>query len=231
MPKEKILIIEDEKNIVELLTFNLEQEGYRVTAAARGDEGLQKAKKEKPDLIILDLMLPEINGFEICKILKDDPQTVQIPIFMLTAKSTEADKVLGLELGADDYLTKPFSPREMLARVKTILRRAREQAPASEILHAGKLTLDLAKHEALLKDKKIDLTAKEFALLKTLMTSGGRALTREYLLENVWGYDQSVNIETRTVDMHIGGLRKKLGTESERLVTVKTVGYRFLIDD
>ncbi|OQA57796.1 MAG: Alkaline phosphatase synthesis transcriptional regulatory protein PhoP [Candidatus Omnitrophica bacterium ADurb.Bin277] len=226
MADEKILIIEDEKNIVELVKFNLEQEGFRVFAASRGDTGLEMALREKPALLILDLMLPEITGIEICKILRQNPKTKALPIVMLTAKGTEADKVLGLELGADDYITKPFSPRELVARVKSILRRSREK-PEAELMRAGSLELDISKHELLLNNKKVGISAKEFQLLRALMGSHGRVLTREVLLEKVWGYDNSTNIATRTVDMHIGQLRKKLGKESGRIVTIKGVGYRF----
>ncbi|MBI4367990.1 MAG: response regulator [Candidatus Omnitrophica bacterium] len=226
MVKETILVVEDEKNIVELVKYNLEQEGYRVLTASKGDIGLDLARKQKPALILLDLMLPEIDGIEICKILKQDDQTSAIPIVMLTAKSQEADKVLGLELGADDYITKPFSPRELVARVKAVLRRAHEK-PKAKILKVGQLELDVDKHLVTLKGKGVDLTSKEYDLLKTLLEAHGRVLSREILLDQVWGYDQSINIETRTVDMHIGQLRKKLKAESERIITVKNTGYRF----
>jgi two-component system, OmpR family, alkaline phosphatase synthesis response regulator PhoP len=226
MANETILLIEDEKNILELVKYNLEQEGFRVLTALKGNIGLETALKEKPALVMLDLMLPEMNGLEICKTLKQNDKTHLIPIIMLTAKGTESDKVIGLELGADDYITKPFSPRELVARVKAVLRRSREKAP-EEILRSGTIELDVTKHELRLREKSIEITAKEFDLLKTLMETSGRALSREFLLERVWGYDNSVNIETRTVDMHIGQLRKKLGKEAERIVTVKSVGYRF----
>lgn len=224
---ETVLIIEDEKNIAELVKYNLEQAGFRVLTALKGDLGLEKAKSEKPDLIILDLMLPGLNGLELCKILKRDDKTANFPIIMLTAKSQEADKVVGLELGADDYVTKPFSPRELVARVKAVLRRKNPVSTGEEIFKAGSLELDLAKHIVQIKGKAVELTFKEFDLLKTLMEANGRVLSREFLLEHVWGYDQSLNIETRTVDMHVGQLRKKLKMESERIVTVKNVGYRF----
>jgi phosphate regulon transcriptional regulator PhoB len=223
---EIVLLIEDEKNILELVKYNLEQEGFRVLTATKGNAGLETALKEKPALVILDLMLPEINGLEICKTLKRNDKTRTIPIIMLTAKGTESDKVVGLELGADDYITKPFSPRELVARVKAVLRRSHEKAP-EEILRSGTIELDMTKHELRLKGKPVEITAKEFELLRVLMSSKERVLTREVLLSKVWGYENSVNIETRTVDMHIGQLRKKLGKESERIVTVKSVGYRF----
>jgi len=224
--KETILVIEDEKNILELVKYNLEQEGYRVLTANRGDLGLDLAMKQNPDLLILDLMLPEISGIEICKTLKQNTKTTFIPIIMLTAKSQEADRILGLELGADDYVTKPFSPRELIARVKAVLRRTHEK-PKKESAKIGSLAIDFAKHIVTIKSKPVELTSKEFMLLKTLIEANGRVLSREFLLDKVWGYDKSLNIETRTVDMHIGQLRKKIKAEAERLVTVKSAGYRF----
>ena len=226
MAQETILVIEDEKNILELVKYNLEKEGYQVLTASRGDLAVELARKNKPSLLVLDLMLPEIDGLEICKILKNNEKTSGIPIIMLTAKSQESDKVVGLELGADDYVTKPFSPRELVARVKAVLRRGREK-PVDKILRAGALEMDTAKHRVTLKGKPLELTAKEYDLLKTLLAADGRVLSRDFLLETVWGYQGSVNIETRTVDMHIGQLRKKLKTEGEQIVTIKNVGYRF----
>ena len=226
MAQETILIVEDEKNILELVKYNLEQEGYQVLTAGRGDLALELARKHKPSLMILDLMLPEIDGLEICKILKNNEKTSAIPVIMLTAKSQESDKVVGLELGADDYVTKPFSPRELVARVKAVLRRGREK-PTDKILRSGVLEIDTAKHIVTLKGKPVELTAKEYDLLQKLMEADGRVLSRDFLLENVWGYHDSVNIETRTIDMHIGQLRKKLKTEGEQIVTIKNIGYRF----
>jgi len=229
MAKETVLVVEDEKNIAELVKYNLEQEGFRVLSAANGNTGLEQARKEKPSLIILDLMLPGVDGIEICKVLKQNYKTSHVPIIMLTAKSQESDKIVGLELGADDYVTKPFSPRELVARVKAVLRRAYEKAKR-EVLKAGVLEIDTAKHIVTIKGKPQELTSKEYDLLHALMEADGRVLSREFLLERVWGYDRSVNIETRTVDMHIGQLRKKLKSESQRIVTVKNVGYRFDYD-
>jgi two-component system, OmpR family, alkaline phosphatase synthesis response regulator PhoP len=226
MAKETILLIEDEKNIRELVKYNLEQEEFRVIAEAKGSTGLETALKERPALVILDLMLPEMNGLEVCKTLKRNDKTRLIPIIMLTAKGTESDKVAGLELGADDYITKPFSPRELVARIKAVLRRSQENPP-QDISRCGIIELDRTKHELRLKGKAVEITAKEFELLGLLMNSKGRVLTREVLLSKVWGYENSMNIETRTVDMHIGQLRKKLGKEAGRIVTVKSVGYRF----
>ncbi len=226
MAKETLLVIEDEKNIVELVKYNLEEAGFRVLTATKGNLGLELAQKEKPRLIILDLMLPELDGIEICKILKQNYKTSYIPIIMLTAKSQETDKVLGLELGADDYVTKPFSPRELVARVKSVLRRGQDK-PKERVFKAGVLELDTAKHSVNLKGKNVELTSKEYDLLKALVEAEGRVLSREHLLDQVWGYDQSVNIETRTIDMHVGQLRRKIKPEAHRIVTVKNVGYRF----
>jgi two-component system alkaline phosphatase synthesis response regulator PhoP len=226
MPNETVLLIEDEKNITELLKYNLEREGFRVLAASKGPSGLDMALKEKPDVLILDLMLPELSGIEICKTLRRTAKTKSLPIIMLTAKGTEADKVIGLELGADDYITKPFSPRELIARIKAVLRRTQEKSEP-EMMKSGTLELDTAKHEVRLKNRRVEVTVKEFELLRTLMSSAGRVLTRENLLEKVWDYDRAVNIETRTVDMHITQLRKKLKTEARKIITIKGVGYRF----
>lgn len=226
MAKETILIVEDEKNILELLKFNLEQENFKILTAASGKTGLEMALSEKADLIILDLMLPEIDGLEICKTLKQNSKTNRVPIIMLTAKSEETDKIVGLELGADDYVTKPFSPRELVARIKAVLRRSQDKTIQMK-LKSGDLEIDTAKHQVFLKGKPIVLTSKEYGLLKALMETKGRLLSREYLLDHVWGYDSSVNIETRTVDIHIGQLRKKIKHEASRIVTVKNAGYRF----
>ena len=229
MRKETILIVEDESNILELVKYNLDKEGYRVLTAIKGDTGLELARKNRPDLILLDLMLPELDGIEITKILKQNEKTAHIPIIMLTAKVQETDKVLGLELGADDYVTKPFSPRELVARVKAVLRRRKEK-PISKLLRAGSLEVDTGKHVVSIKGKPVNLTSKEYDLLIALMEADGRVLTRDFLLEHVWGYDQSANIETRTVDMHVGQLRKKLKTDAVKVITVKNVGYRFEFD-
>ena len=229
MAQETVLIIEDEKNILELVKYNLEQEGYSVLTASRGDQGLELARKSRPSLLILDLMLPEIDGLTICKTLKNNEKTSGIPIIMLTAKSAETDKIVGLELGADDYVTKPFSPKELMARIKAVLRRIQEK-PQDVLFKYWGLEVDTAKHLVTLKEKNVELTSKEYDLLKILMESNGRVLTREHLLEHVWGYDQSLNIETRTIDMHIGQLRKKLRQEGERILTIKNVGYRFDTD-
>lgn len=223
MPK-RILAVEDEKDISRLLRYNLEKEGYDVLTASDGEAGLAAARKEKPDLIILDLMLPKMDGVEVCRILRRESQ---VPIIMLTAKKEEIDRVLGLEIGADDYLTKPFSVRELLARVKTILRRAQASDAPEHAVRAGSLAIDFARYTVTIKGKPVALSAKEFEFLKILVEADGKALSRDQLLERVWGYDRSYEIDTRTIDQHIARLRDKLGAEARRLITVKNIGYRF----
>jgi len=225
--KETILIVEDEKDIVKMLEYNLKKEGLRTTSVRNGEHAVTAALKEHPDLIILDIMLPGMDGLEVCKQLKSESKTSSIPIIMLTAKTQESDKVVGLELGADDYVTKPFSPRELVARIKAVLRRGKEKEKLPDILKTGDLTIDLSKIMVSVKDKIIELTAKEFELLKTLVKAKGRVLSRDYLLDTIWGFDQSAEIQTRTVDVHIRTLRKKLKNEAKRIVTVKNYGYRF----
>jgi two-component system alkaline phosphatase synthesis response regulator PhoP len=227
---EKILVVEDEKDISRLIEYNLKKEGYRPVLVHDGSYAALTAAKEKPALVLLDLMLPGLDGLEICRRLKADAKTSSIPIIMLTAKGEESDKVLGLGLGADDYVTKPFSVKELLARVQAVLRRSSVKAAAGEApgkLKAGALDLDAAKVQVRLKGEPLDLTSKEFELLKALMACGGRVLTREELLEKAWGVDSSLEVETRTVDVHIGTLRRKLGKEGHRIITVKNYGYRF----
>ena len=227
MPNEKILIVEDEKNIVKLLKYNLENEGFRVIAAFDGEAGLSMLRKERPDLVILDLMLPKLDGFQFCKSARQETQT---PILILTAKKEEVDKLLGLELGADDYVTKPFGVREVISRIKAILRRTTTKEKVSPALRAGKLEIDLARYEVQVAGKAVSLSSKEFDFLKCLLQADGRVLTRDDILEKVWGYDRSMEIDTRTVDQHIKRLREKLGPEGVRIVTVKNVGYRFKPD-
>lgn len=225
---EKIMVAEDERDIARLVDYNLKREGYRTVLVHDGSFAALTAGKERPDLILLDLMLPGLDGLEVCRRLKADAKTSGIPIIMLTAKSEESDKVLGLGLGADDYVTKPFSVKELLARVKAVLRRASgAETPAPEKMKAGEIELDAARVEVRLKGAPLELTSKEFELLKALMACGNRVLPREELLEKAWGMDSSLEIETRTVDVHIGTLRKKLRREGCRIVTVKNYGYRF----
>ena len=230
MAKEKILIIEDEKDIVRMLDYNLKKEGFRALSANNGEDGLDMARKEHPDLILLDLMLPEMDGLEVCKAIKNDTKTAHIPIIILTAKAQETDKIVGLELGADDYMTKPFSPRELIARIRAVLRRAKEKDKLPEALKIGDMSIDFSKIMVAIKDKPIELTSKEFELLKILIKAKGRVLSRDYLLDTIWGFDQALEIQTRTVDVHITTLRKKLKNESKRIVTVKNYGYRFELD-
>ncbi|MBU1125123.1 MAG: response regulator transcription factor [Candidatus Omnitrophica bacterium] len=224
--KEKILIVDDERDILRMLEYNLKKESFVPILASDGEEALEAAQRAHPHLIILDLMLPGMDGLEVCKALKKHSRTASIPVIMLTAKSQEADKIIGLELGADDYITKPFSPRELLARIKAVLRRFKAEEK-EEFINAGTIALDLSTRIATLKKKQIELTYKEFELLVTLIKAHGRVLTRDYLLDSIWGYDYSSEIETRTVDVHINQLRKKLKTEGKRIVTVKNIGYRF----
>jgi len=226
MAGEKILVVEDEKALVKILRYNLENAGYRVVSAGDGQAGLLLCRQERPDLVILDLMLPKVDGFEFCKALRRDSQT---PILMLTARKAEVDRILGLELGADDYVTKPFSVREVLARVKAILKRASGQA-APRVIRAGSLEVDLERYETRVQGAPIHLSPKEFAFLRCLVEADGKALSRDILLEKVWGYDKSMDIDTRTIDQHIARMREKLGPESARIITVKGMGYRIKLD-
>ncbi|MFH0856051.1 MAG: response regulator [Candidatus Omnitrophota bacterium] len=225
--KETVLIVEDENDIVKMLEYNLKKEGFKVLSVNDGEDAVDIATRKIPDLVILDLMLPGIDGLEVCKELKLERKTLGIPVIMLTAKAQESDKIVGLELGADDYITKPFSPRELIARVKAVLRRIREKDKLPELLKIGDLTLDFSKISVKVKDKPVELTSKEFELLKALIGVKGRVLSRDYLLDNIWGFDHAVEIQTRTVDVHIRTLRKKLKSEAKRIITVKNYGYRF----
>ncbi len=225
--RETILIVEDEKDIVKMLEYNLKKEGFKTLTAYDGEDALYSANSEHPDLILLDLMLPGIDGLEVSKTLKKDTKTASIPVIMLTAKSQESDKIIGLELGADDYITKPFSPRELIARIKAVLSRIKEKDKLPEALKIGDLVIDFSKISVNIKGKTIALTAKEFELLKTLIRAKGRVLSRDYLLDTIWGFDHAMEIQTRTVDVHIRTLRKKLKSEAKHIITVKNYGYRF----
>jgi two-component system alkaline phosphatase synthesis response regulator PhoP len=229
--KETILIVEDEKDIVKMLDYNLKKEGYKTLVTYDGEDAIDAANTKQPDLILLDLMLPGMDGLEVCKTLKGESKTALIPIIMLTAKSQESDKVVGLELGADDYVTKPFSPRELIARIKAVLRRMKEKDKLPEVMKIGELGIDFSKIAVTVKDKPVELTAKEFELLKTLIKVKGRVLSRDYLLDNIWGFNNAIEIQTRTVDVHIRTLRKKLKSEAKRILTVKNYGYRFEYED
>lgn len=224
--KQRILVVDDEPDILELVEFNLKQAGYAVSTAADGAGGLKQARTRAFDLIVLDVMLPEMDGFEVCKTLRQDAATARIPVIMLTAKAAEIDRVLGLELGADDYLTKPFSPRELLLRIKKILSRSQAGEKPKEQLRFGDLLIDLPRHVASWKNKPIELTATEFKLLTVLAQRAGRVQSRDQLLRDVWEYDSL--IDTRTVDTHMRRLREKIGPAAKHLDTVRGVGYRFV---
>lgn len=230
MNKGRVLVVEDEDAIRELIVFNLEQQGFETIEAADGQEALKQVEEEEPDLIILDLMLPKMDGLEVCQKIRYSKGHAHVPIIMLTARGEEVDRILGLEMGADDYVTKPFSPRELLARVKAILRRlAQPQAGADHSeLKAGLLEIDLSRHLATFQNDELELTPKEFELLYLLALQPGKVLTRDVLLEKVWGYEYMG--DTRTVDVHIRRLRKKMediNPEPDYIETVRGVGYRF----
>ena len=221
---KRILIVEDENDVVDLLTLNLRKAGgFLISKAGDGATGLTKARAEKPDFIILDLMLPKMPGLEVCKILKSEAATRHIPILMLTARAEEIDRVVGLECGADDYVTKPFSPREIVLRIKAILRRGATEE-ADDRLSAGPITIDPGRHEVLVNGKRVKLTSLEFKLLRTLMQRRGRVQERDRLLNEVWGYESV--IDTRTVDTHVRRLREKLGKAGDVIETVRGFGYR-----
>jgi two-component system phosphate regulon response regulator PhoB len=224
MTQERILLIEDEPDIAEVLQYNLEKEGFEVETARRGDTGLEAIRRDAPDLLLLDLMLPGIDGLELTRLLKRDTATAHLPIVMLTARGEEVDRIVGLELGADDYISKPFSPREVVLRVKAVLRRFQHEETEAELLTIGGIELDLAAHQLRVKGKEMPLTATEFRLLRLLMERSGRVQTRGQLLSDVWGYAE--DIDSRTVDTHIRRLRRKLGSEADRIETVIGVGYR-----
>jgi len=221
----RVLIVEDEPDIRELVVHHLKREGYQVSAASSGEEALRQVQAAPPDLVILDLMMPSMDGLEVCRRLRQDPATASLPIVMLTAKGDEVDRVLGLEIGADDYVVKPFSPKELLARVRAVLRRSRPALGAAP-LRLGALVIDLGTHTASVGGLALALTPKEFDLLRALVEARGRVLSREFLLDRVWGYSRASEIESRTVDVHVRRLRVKLGAEGRRILTVKSVGYR-----
>jgi two-component system phosphate regulon response regulator PhoB len=217
----KILIIEDENDVADLLTLTLRKAGFRISTSPDGASGLQSARDDKPDFVILDLMLPKMSGLEVCRILKSDTTSSHIPILMLTAKAEEIDRIVGLEFGADDYVTKPFSPREVVLRVRAILRRGET---ATESLTAGPISIDPARHEVRVNGKQVHLTSLEFKLLRLLMQRRGRVQDRDRLLNEVWGYESV--IDTRTVDTHVRRLREKLGKVGDAIETVRGFGYR-----
>ena len=223
---KKILVVDDEPTLVATVKYNLEREGYSVATAADGEAALARARKECPDLVVLDIMLPVIDGFEVCRLLRRE---MSVPILMLTAKTDEVDRVVGLEIGADDYVTKPFSMRELMARVKALLRRAEAGAPEHlETLSCGNIEIDLRRREASRSGETLTLKPKELELLTFFLQNRGRAFTREQLLNQIWGYEFAG--DTRTVDVHVSWLRQKIEdipAKPTRLITVRGTGYRF----
>jgi two-component system phosphate regulon response regulator PhoB len=223
--KPKILVVDDEPDALEILGFKLKESGFVPVFARDGAQALRAARDERPALIVLDLMLPEVEGLEVCKLLRRDPLTATTPILMLTARAAEMDRILGLELGADDYVTKPFSPRELVLRIKKLLARAKAPEEAAAQLRFGELEIDVPRHSVTINGAAVGLTATEFKLLEILARRRGRVQTRERLLQDVWGYDNP--IDTRTVDTHMRRLREKMGDTARYLETIRGVGYRF----
>ena len=228
MEKKKIIVVEDEPDLVDVVTYNLQREGYSVLTAQRGDEGLNLIRSERPDLVLLDLMLPGMDGLSICRQMKADGSLRDIPIIIASAKGEESDVVIGLEMGADDYLAKPFSPRELLARIKAVLRRGAPRDVIRDRLVIRDLVIDSGKHEVRIEDEIISLTSTEFKLLHHLASSKGRAFSREQLLNKVVG--MGVIVVDRNIDVHIRAVRKKLGNHSNMIQTIRGVGYRFVED-
>ena len=229
MPRKnetRILVVDDEPDVLELVVFHLEKENFKVAVADTGDKALKLARAQVPSLLVLDLMLPGINGLEICRLLKQDPKTRGVPILMLTARAAEEDRVRGLELGAHDYVTKPFSPRELVLRVKNLLRLTEDDRDGVEVIETGPFKLDTVKHQAVIEGESVSITTTEFKLLCLLTSRAGEVQTRETLLRDVWGY--APTLDTRTVDTTIQRLRAKLGQAAEHLETVRGVGYRYM---
>jgi two-component system OmpR family response regulator len=226
----KILVVEDDRNLLDTLQYNLRREGYEVITSADGENAVEAARRETPDLIVLDIMLPKLSGLEVCRILRKE---MTVPILMLTARDEEVDKIVGLEIGADDYMTKPFSMRELLARIRAMLRRSEMMVPqpadSTGVIKIGKLTIETERHQVTLGDKELDLSPKEYDLLVFLASNKGLVFNREQLLDKVWGYDYTG--ETRTVDVHIRWLRQKIEADSskpEKLLTVRGAGYKLV---
>ena len=226
MPKGTVLVIDDEKDLIELVRYNLDKEGFQVISALDGEAGLALATTELPDAVVVDLMLPGIDGLEVCRRLRTGERTAKIPVIMLTAKASESDRVVGLELGADDYVTKPFSPRELAARLKAVLRRTTPQQAPPDLLRRGGLTIDLARHEVACDGEPVTLTATEFRLLQFLAGRPGRVFSRSEIIDGVLG--REVAVLDRTVDVHVMSLRRKLGGCGDWIETVRGFGYKFL---
>ncbi|MGL4847974.1 MAG: response regulator transcription factor [Clostridium sp.] len=229
MSKEKVLIVDDEENILELLRFNFKNEGYEVYTANNGEDALKLAKEIKPNLMLLDLMIPKIDGLDVCKQIKRDEDLIDTSIIMVTAKGEELDKILGLELGADDYITKPFSVRELLARVKAVLRRSgRKEVGFEEVYDNGRIKIDYFRREVIIDNEKVEFTLKEFEVLEFLVKNKGRILNRETILDKIWGYEFIG--DTRTIDVHIRYIRKKIEEDDKNpklIQTIRGLGYRF----
>ena len=225
-PSKKILVADDEADVLNLVCNNLKSAGFTPLQADDGPSALEQARTNLPALIVLDLMLPGMSGLEVCKALKIEPATKNIPILMLTAKAEEVDRILGFELGADDYMTKPFSPRELVLRVQSVLRRATAQPEKAEVLKLGDIVVDRTRHTVAVKGKELELTATEFKLLSTLIERRGRVQSRDVLLNDVWGYESV--IDTRTVDTHVRRLREKLGKAADCIETIRGFGYRMV---
>lgn len=229
MPKERIFIIEDDKHISKLVKYNAEKAGYDCTVIEDGEEALDVLSKHGADLIILDIMLPKMDGFEVCRAIKQNIKLKNIPVIMLTAKGEEVDRIVGLELGADDYVVKPFSPRELMLRIKAILRRGKAEESPKAIIKRGTLVIDISKHKVTVNNKEVELTPIEFKLLVTLIERTGRIQSRDQLLSDVW--DMHSDVFTRTVDTHIKRLREKLGKMGDIIETVRGFGYRCKDDE
>jgi DNA-binding response OmpR family regulator len=231
MSGKRVLVVEDDKHISKLVQYNLEKAGYRCIVTISGEDAIAALEDEAVDLMILDVMLPRMDGFEVCRQVRQNPRTEHLPIILLTARAEEVDRVVGLELGADDYVVKPFSPRELLLRVKAILKRQIQPAKSSgkDILECGDIKMDMPRHKVTAGNKDIVLTQMEFNLLHTLMSSRGRVQSRDFLLNEVWGIEADVT--TRTIDTHVKSLRQKLGVCGDRIETVRGIGYRFKDDE
>jgi two-component system phosphate regulon response regulator PhoB len=223
--KPTILVVDDEPDALDVIAFKLKESGFAPLTAADGVRAVELVRERRPALVVLDLMLPRLDGLEVCKILRRDPATAGIPIIMLTARAAEMDRIVGLELGADDYVTKPFSPRELVLRIKKVLARTQQSDEPATHLRIGPLDIDSSRHTVEVKGQPVTLTATEFKLLELLARRRGRVQTRDRLLQDVWGYDNP--IDTRTVDTHMRRLREKLGPAAEYLETIRGVGYRF----
>ncbi|MGE5611828.1 MAG: response regulator transcription factor [Bacillota bacterium] len=225
MSKGTILVIDDEKDLLELVRYTLEKDGFDVICAADGRSGLEIASKHHPDLIVLDVMMPGLDGLDVCQQLRSDERTARVPIIMLTARATEADRIVGLEMGADDYVTKPFSPRELLARVKAVLRRSTMQNEPPELIRHGRIVIDVARHEVTYDAKPVALTATEFRILQFMASRPGRVLSRDEIIDGALDRDNAVY--DRTIDVHMTSIRRKLGKGGEHIETVRGFGYKF----